>query len=214
MTNPLRKTAWGLLAAGMMLVAPASAQEPYEQPDDTWISIDGTVEEVSADRFNLDYGDGVIIVEMDDGDRDADAYKLVEGDKVQVWGKIDDDFLEVRTIEASSVYVENLGTTFYASSIDEEDFFVPYVAPLSISRTVLQGTVTSVSDHEFKLDTGLREITVEVDGMAYDPLDDTGYQKIEAGDYVSVTGWIDNDLFEGRELEAEYVTTLYSNDAM
>lgn len=211
MQNPLRRTAWGLLAAALLLAGPASAQEPYAEPDDSWISIDGTVESVTPDRFVLDYGEGIITVEMDDGDRDADAYKLVEGDKVQVFGKIDDDFLEMRTIEASSVYVENLGTTFYASSVDEEDF-LPYVAPLAVSRTVLQGTVTDVSNDEFTLDTGVREITVEVDEMAYDPLDDTGYQKIEPGDRVSVTGRIDNELFEGRVMEAEYVTTLYRND--
>ena len=36
-------------------------------------TISGTVESVQADRFALDYGTGRIIVEMDDGDRDADS---------------------------------------------------------------------------------------------------------------------------------------------
>ena len=71
-------------------------RSPYTQPDDSWISLSVTVE-------------------MDDGDRDADAYKLLPGDKVNVVGKIDDNLFELISIEASSVYVEKLGTTFYAS---------------------------------------------------------------------------------------------------
>lgn len=46
------------------------------------------------------YGNGSITVEMDDGDRDADAYSLDEGDNVTVYGMIDDDLFESATIEA------------------------------------------------------------------------------------------------------------------
>ena len=192
------------------IAAPAPAQDPYLQPDESWISIDGSVKDVSADRFTLDYGDGLITVEMDDGDRDADGYKLVTGDKVRVLGKIDDDFLEMTTIEASSVYVENLGTYFYASARDEEDTFVA-IDPVEVSRTVLQGMVTNVGDDEFELHTGSKQLTVRVDEMPYDPLDEKGYQKIEVGDYVSVSGELDYGLFERRELTAHTVTTLFKS---
>ena len=168
-------------------------EKPYEKADDSWISIDGTVDAVSADSFLLDYGPGVITVEMDDWDRDADVYKLSKGDKVRVSGMIDDDLFETRTIEASSVYVENLGTYFYASAVDEEDTFVTYTIPVTVAATVLQGTVTDVDDEEFVLNTGTRSVRVEVEEMPYNPLDDIGYQKIEAGDCVSVNGRMDTD---------------------
>ncbi len=42
---------------------------------------------------------------MDDWDDDADAYALLEGDEVTVSGRIDDNLYEIRTIEASRVYV-------------------------------------------------------------------------------------------------------------
>lgn len=194
-------------------VANAESQNPYAMADETWISISGTVESVSADQFLLDYGDGLITVEMDDGDRDADAYKLMKGDKVTVSGLVDDDFYELTTIEASSVFVENLGTTFFASAIDEEDFDW-YVAgvrvPVVASWTVVQGTVTDVDDEEFTIDAGPRAVRVEVEEMPYNPLDDKGYQKIEVGDRVKVEGHMDRDLFEGKELVADYIVKLDS----
>ncbi len=196
----------GLLT--VFLAASALAQNPYAKPDDTWISIDGEVRSVRPDEFVLDYGEGNIIVEMDDGDRDADAYKLVEGDMVTVNGLIDDDFFETTTIEASSVYVEKLDTYFYASAMDEEDAFVTIVEPVVVSTTVLQGTVTEVNDDEFRLDTGTREIIVEVEEMNYDPLDDLGYQQIDVGDRVSVTGEMDYDFLEGQEFVATSIVTL------
>ncbi len=212
------------VAVGLMTplasAAPQDDQEdaprPYQRPDATWITIDGTVDSVSADSFVLDYGPGVITVEMDDGDRDADAYKLMEGDKVRVSGMIDDDLFELRTIEAGSVYIESLGTYFYASSIDEEDrdVFVTYTTPVIVSDTVLQGTVSAVEDEEFVLNTGSRLVNVEVEEMPYNPLDDIGYQKIEVGDRVSVTGEMDTDFFEAeREFVARSLITLDDNDS-
>lgn len=186
------------------------AQNPYAQPDETWISLDGTVRQVMADRFELDYGPGWITVEMDDGDRDADAYQLLEGDRVTVTGMVDDDLFQRATIEAASVYVENVGTYFTSSAVDEEDTFVTMYSPLEVSRVVLQGTVTEVDDEEFKLMAGTREIIVEVEDMSYNPLDDEGYQKIEVGDYVSVSGHVDYDFLEGSEVVASSVVTLQS----
>ncbi len=192
-----------------LFAAPAFAEDPYEQADNTWISISGKVASVLPDQFELDYGNGFITVEMDDGDRDADGYKLFRGDEVRVSGMIDDDFYEQTTIEASSVYVKNIDTYFYASAIDEEDVSYYVVSPL-VNDTVIRGTITSVdvNEEEFTLDTGLQELTVEVDEFLYNPLDNEGFQQLGVGDYVSVDGKIDNDLFEGRVFEADYVTTL------
>ena len=82
----------------------------------------------------------------------------------------------------------------------------------SVKDTVIKGTITSVDvgGDEFMLDTGLQELTVEVDELVLNPLDDEGYRQLDVGDRVSVNGQIDNDLFEGRVFEADYVTTLQS----
>ena len=182
---------------------------PRLQQDDTWISVAGTVKSVGPDAFVLDYGEGLITVEMDDGDRDADAYKLFAGDKVTVSGMIDADLFERKTIEAGSVYVEKLGTYFYSSALDEEDpFWVSVAMPIHVSTTFVRGTVTEVSPIAFTLDTGKKKLRVEVDEMPYNPLDDEGYQQIRKGHRVSVSGYMDEDLFTGRELEARSIVTL------
>ena len=208
-------TTTSALALALAGASVAWAADPMTAPDDSWISVSGNVESVSADAFVLDYGDGLMTVEMDDGDRDADGYKLISGDEVTVTGRIDDDLFEARTLEASSVYVENIGTTFFASAVDEEaikDVIVTVSTPVVISATTVQGIVTEVNAEEFMVDTGLRQVRVEVEEMSYNPLDDEGYQKIEVGDLVSVTGQIDDDLFEGRELVADSVVTLSSSN--
>lgn len=200
-----------LIAAGLITSALADEANPYTMADNTWITLSGEVESVDRDSFMLDYGDGYILVEMDDGDRDADAYKLLKGDRVTVSGQIDDDFFETTKIEASSVYVENIGTTFFASSVDEEtsEGLVATVSvPVVVAETVVQGTVTDVNTSEFTVDAGLHNMRVDVSDMPYNPLDDEGYQKIDVGDRVRVSGDIDSDLFEGRELVADTLIKL------
>lgn len=199
---------------GTGMAISSAAQSPYLAPDDTWISISGTVDGVpTGDIFNLDYGEGMIAVEMDDWDTDADAYKLVEGDNVTVSGWIDDDLFERRTIEARSVYVENLGTYFYASGADEEKYYYSGVTvPVVINTIGLHGTVSEVSGREFTLNTGLRSITVDTVQMPYNPMDDEGFQQIEVGDVVSATGVMQTDLLDDRELHASSVVTLLDHD--
>lgn len=200
------------LAAGASLQA--AEPNPYARADDTLITISGTVDSVEPNSFMLDYGDGLVRVDMDDGDRDADAYKLLKGDKVTVSGIVDDDFFETTTIEAGSVYVENLDTTFFASAVDEEDyeFFDPSATPpIVVSQTVVRGTVSKVEGDEFLVNTGLRLIRVDTESMTYNPLDDEGYLKISKGDRVKVIGRMDTGLFEGRELRADVVVKLYKS---
>ena len=190
-------------------------ENPYLKPDDTWISISGTAVDTNAGSFTLDYGQGVITVEMDDWDWYDENFSSIEGDKVTVYGEIDDDFYETTTIEASSVYDQNLGTYFYASSADEESdvYYYDYWIDddLVIGETTVRGTVTSVNGRELTIDMGPRKLTVDTISMIYNPLDDKGYQKISKGDYVRVSGNMDYDFWEGRELMADTMVTLVND---
>lgn len=215
------RMAWLAVALLPLGVACGSAQtEPLEAPDvptdeeeaqlapnGSWVSLTGTVVETDDDAFTLDYGDGRITVEMDDWDWVPEARHLMIDDHVVVYGFIDDDFLERRTVEASSVYVRDLGTQFYASGVDEED--IPTVTVMEIEpRVELTGTVTEVSGDELTLDTGGGELTVDTAAMRYDPLDQEGYQQVSAGDRVRVTGELTTGLFDDRDLVADTIVTL------
>ncbi|HET8904353.1 MAG TPA: DUF5666 domain-containing protein [Saccharospirillum sp.] len=185
----------------------ANAENPYSKSDSTWINIEGQVHEVNSNAFTLDYGQGLIVVEMDDSDRDSEDYLLKKGDEVNVSGIIDDGFYNAARIEASSVFLERTGSYFFASGVDEDDAIVSTDQYFE-SDTVVQGTVTSVSDTEFTLDTDNRTLTVEVDEMVYDPLDDEGDLQLEVGDRVTVTGNMDAEFINDQLFRAESVTTM------
>ena len=61
---PHRTLAFATTAAVILTAVPAAAQDPYTRPDDSWISISGTVVSPTADSFMLDYGDGLVTVEQ------------------------------------------------------------------------------------------------------------------------------------------------------
>ena len=57
------------LAVFALLSASAVAENPYAKENNSWISINGEVDSVSTDQFELDYGEGNITVVMEDDDR-------------------------------------------------------------------------------------------------------------------------------------------------
>lgn len=212
-------TVLAIAIAGALGAAGAQAAtkdaKPYRQPDESFVSISGTVTSPTADSFVLDYGSGTLEVEMDDWDSYGDAHILMDGDKVTVYGRIDDDFFEVTKLEAGSVFVENLGTYFYASSADEEgaaiepDYWaVP--APVVVGAMTLRGEVTDVNveDLQFTLESDNATMTVDAGSLGYNPLDDHGFQQVDEGDVVSVAGMMDYEFTEGQLFEADVVTTL------
>ncbi|WP_407294042.1 NirD/YgiW/YdeI family stress tolerance protein [Stutzerimonas zhaodongensis] len=207
LTKTLVATVTAALATSSLAAVSSNAPRPYQQPDGTWIGMKGTVESVKPDSFILDYGMGSIIVEMDDWDWYAEGNALKKGDKVTVYGDVDDDLFEVTSIEANSVYVEGLNSFFYASANDEETLwrtatFVPS------SETTIQGTVQSVKDRELTLDTGDGSLTINTLTMSYNPVDKEGFQQVEKGDRISVTGQMDPAFFGNREFNAQSITTI------
>lgn len=195
----------------------AYAQEAETAPDDSWVSISGEVETAGLDQFVLDYGEGLITVVMDRYDWDADAAPLTRGDDVTVYGVVDDDFWEVREIEASSVYNSDTGSIHYAA-VTEDDawdwgwtgFTYAYDPDWDDSAITVTGTVVmeEAEGAEFFLNLGYHTIEVDTAEMAVDPLDEDGFFDVDAGDTVMVTGTIDNDLFDNAELSAETIVVL------
>ena len=213
----LLKTTLASAIVAIFFSASAYAQDsndqpdPKAQPDDTWISLTGTVTSTTLDSFMLDYGNGLITVEMDDWDTFGDAWPLADGDQVTVYGDVDKGLYETTTIEAGSIHVKDLNTFFYASAADEEDFgewvVVTDAEPGDLHYI---GTVETVipDANTLTIDTGAMELTVDTSALLYNPLDDQGFQQIDVGDRVSIEAVIDADFFGDQDLLAKSVVTL------
>jgi uncharacterized protein YdeI (BOF family) len=96
----MRNTHIMTLAVFALFSASAVAENPYAKENNSWISINGEVDSVSTDQFELDYGEGNITVVMEDDDRKG--YQLKKGDEVRVSGLMDDNFYNESVIEAGS----------------------------------------------------------------------------------------------------------------
>lgn len=204
------KTTLTSILAVTALAATAFAQDPYTQPDGSYVSLSGTVTTATPDSFILDYGEGLVTVEMDDWDWYADGYGIMENDDVTVYGFVDDDFYETTSIEASSVFVEDIDTYFYASGADEESTSLQSSTFYDYDY-VVTGTVTSTDGREFTINTGDRKTTVDTWQLGYNPLDDEGYLKLDKGDRVTVYGDLDYEVFDGREISAEALVELQAD---
>jgi hypothetical protein len=148
--------------ASVLAAGPALAEEgPYLHPDNSWISLRGTVVEVDEQSFTLDYGRNTVEVEMDNWNWFTATGEALEGDRVIVYGEIDADTFEQSTIEASSLYVESMGTYFYEASVAGKKGIqavetMPQT-PMDVGDTVVTGTVTSTGASEFTLNSGSKK---------------------------------------------------------
>jgi hypothetical protein len=139
---------------------------------------------------------------------------MLPDDEVMVSGRMDEDFFNLKSIEASSVYVSKLGEYFFASAADEEEggyVYPVYTLPLGQITNgewvSLVGTVLSIDGDEMMINTGLREFAVDGSGTTLDTS-----ELVDVGDRVSVTGEMDDvDLFDRREIEASSVVILTNN---
>lgn len=205
-----------IIAAGIFSMTTSLAlADMTNKTNGEFVTLTGKVSDVKADSFSLTNNGNKILVEMDDySSWVSDGFKLVNGDQVVVTGKVDKDFLEKKKVEAGSVYVKNINTYFFANSDDEEDYLtIP--ATYSLVGTLpegaqidLQGKITSVQGREFTVDTGIRKIVVDTQSLTYNPMDQKGFTKLSIGDRVKVSGRVEDNLFETKEVAASYVSEL------
>ena len=172
--------------------------------NENWITLSGTVQRTQPNGFHLDYGSGVVFVEMDDWDWYREAELIVAGDRVFVTGAVDHDLYERRAVEASSVYVQKLGRYFYASSADEEDLPLRGAAPPPDASFInVGGIVSAIDGREFTLGTGTSAIRVDTRRMANNPLDDDGPLQVDVGDRIQVWGDLALDRQDNTKLVAQ-----------
>ena len=116
-------------------------------------------------------------------------------------GRVDQDLLEGKKIEASSVFVRNLGVHFYASGADEEDITDIVYVPSQTSFSDASGIVRSVEGHEFTIGANSGSVRVDTSAVA-------APAKIKVGDRVYAWGSLDIDPHEKVELKANGVVII------
>ena len=205
-------TATAIAGAAALMASGVQAQEPYEKPDESNITITGEIAAIYGDSFTLDYGEGLITVEMDDWDFYNEVERLDTGDTVTVRGELDDEFYEAHTVEADSVYSYDRATYYYANDADEEDvdalvYSLPPIPPEGTWYRI-SGVVEDISGSEIIVDTGVADMTVDTAHLGYNPLDDVGFPQVDLGEYIYVSGMFDRNFFDTNEIEAETIITL------
>lgn len=209
--STLLKTGCALgLACALVMSLPSQANPVKNKTDGSWVALSGQVVTHTPSQFTLDYGEGTILVETDDWDSLGDGWVISEGDKVTVYGLVDDGFYQTKRIEAGSVYIEDSSTMVTAPSNADEEAAPATYTYFSVPADYdlqLAGTVTSVSGRNFTIDTGKRKVTVNTLGMGYNPVDNIGVQQIKKGDFVSVTGDLNLNMFENALINAETIVS-------
>lgn len=208
------KTLLTTAIASILVSGAALAGGSGPEPDDSWVSVTGTVSAMEPDRFTLDYGEGEIAVAMHDWETFGKDWPLTKNERVTVYGEVDPDlFVDDRIIDARSVHVEGLNTFFYASEADAAELGEWAVdASAESGDMTFIGTVESVSPgtESFTMDTEEHDVTVFAASMHEDLLDEEGFQQIEPGDRVLVEGDVGDDFFDDADLYAESIVTLSS----
>ena len=177
--------------------------------DRSWVRLDGTIVRTMQSSFELDFGDGVITVEMDDWDWRNEAKPLRANDKVIVYGRIDEDLHRRKAVEAAGVYVERLGTTFFADAADEEAVGLWPQTDIQLGTIAVNGRIASISGTLVELDTGASgKVTIDVSQLGYNALDDEGFQQLDVGDRIGVIGRLQSAYFAANSLVAERVVSL------
>ena len=201
-----------LFLISALVATPALASNIASQRDDgSWVVLNGTIASAPAsDMFILDYGADTVRVELDNWNWAELPGQVREGDRVRVYGRVDQDTYETASIEADSVYVEDLGVQFYGATGDEEAFTGADLSPQPPVRTgdlAVSGRVKSIDNRTFTIDTGSRELTVDTAMMNYDPLKKPGLRNrsVQIGDLVTVTGKMNAGVFKLRNLKADSV---------
>lgn len=181
--------------------------------DNTPIVLSGTVQSTQDDKFVLDYGDGIITVEMDGWEwAGGEGSYLKPGDNVTVSGNIDNDLFSGRELEADTVYLHNYYTYYYTEGSTSYPYdFYDYGEAVSMedgSYATLTGTIAGQQGDEFTINTMGSTMKVDVSDMSDNPFDAEGYLRLKPGDRVRVYGEMDEDFFSGRELEADRIVLL------
>ncbi len=195
-----RDTGANEMAAAGPAGASGAATALGDAQDGSLLTLGGTVVATAPDWFRLKTRDQELIVEMDDWDWYQEGRALKVGDEVTVTGRVDKGLWEQSKIEASSVFVRNLGVSFVANGADEEERTAALVQ-VGTASTSAQGYVSNIEGQEFTVGSTTGPVRVDISQLDSKP-------KLKAGDRVYTWGSLDVDAVEGVEMMAQGLAVL------
>lgn len=205
----LLHTAIALGLAATLLLPLQAAESLRGEPKGSWVALSGQVVSHTDNSFILDFGDGIVTVNTDNWDTVGDSWAVSDGDNVTVYGLVEAGFYQNKVINAGSIYVEDASTMVSAPVTDQQnmaDSYTYFTVPADYDLQVA-GTVTSVTDRKFTIDSGSRKVTIDTIRLGYNPLDNQGLQQIKKGDFVSVRGELKRSIFDNAAVIAESIVT-------
>ncbi len=206
----------GISAAALALaITPATGAQntpPAALPDNSYVTISGTVAEVlDADEFTVNYSGGTIKVDTNDAwpnlFRKEALEMLKPGDRVTITGKVDDNLFARKEIDASSI--SHQGKTYsrvYSQTPYDTAYYGywPYYGwddKMYNDNVSISGTVSRViDDDEFEMKYGTGTVKVDTSALNVD-----ANRLLQVGDRVMVYGDMDDNWFSKRELDADYL---------
>ena len=168
--------------------------------DGSLLTLGGRVVSTGPDWFRLKSGDEELTVEMDDWDWYQEGRALKVGDEVTVTGRVDKGLWEQSKVEASSVFVHNLGVSFLANGADEEERTAALMQ-VGTATTSALGHVSAVEGQEFTVGSMNGPVRVDMSQLKTKP-------KLKVGDRIYTWGDLDVDVTEGVEMMAQGLTLL------
>lgn len=194
-----------LAGLGLYVGSALAANGLLGHPDESWITLSGEVQSVQDGSFTLDYGTGSVTVEVGGWGRFGDLRDRLSGKQVSVQGEVDDDLFGATRVEASSVYVKDLQTYFFTrASEDDAVFWFDLARPGEDADATLRGTISSVGNDAFTVDTGQQQIRVNTTVLR----DAEKRKPLQQGMLVRVTGDLASDFLDSREMTAVSVMIL------
>lgn len=182
-------------------------------PDEAKISLTGTVTSTADEEFQLEYGGGVVTVELDRFDWINDpAEILLPGENVMVTGTVDDDWFEGRELVANTLQLNDSFVYYHVDPLSSYPIHLYGAEAAKEMRdgayVTTSGTIKNHSGDRFEVSYQNGSIPVDVSSLGYNPFDNEGIQKLEEGDRVYVYGNVDDDFFDNKGILATGVYEL------
>ncbi len=173
-------------------VIPRESARLRSAPEGSFITLTGRVVEAHPDGFVLDYGTGNVTVQMNDWDWYERDYRSLEGQRVTVQGRIDDNWTTRRSIDAQTVLASHTNRLYYAPIPGRAATIQSYemLVPIADANTRIIGTVASIDprEREIWLESGGVEFAVNTDKLDFDPFSPRAPLRLNVGDRVIVGG--------------------------